>query len=247
MVKKKKKVKKTPKKVVAKKKAAKKKVVKKKATKGKKGGKKGGKKTIQIVYAENYNLHIKKLNIMASHPIMPCSAIAKGRDGAYYAYTEACKVYATYFKACLEARLVIRRITGRSINAEYDESWKDKEGVWHTVKIACVRYEGTWEIMDVETGEKETFDGAGDGNNYIWSCNSAQTVAKKQALLDYFEAAWPQPNDFTELIREEIAGLAAPKFVEQVRKMMPEPGSKDAERLNAEGAMKAIMQFFADY
>lgn len=166
-------------------------------------------------------LHGKKLLILKEIPLMPCSAISKDRQGLMYAHTQATRVYKTYREICLRHGLTTRRIKGATTNIEYPEVfWKD--GVANVVLVKAVLFEGEWEIRDSETGQTETFGGSGIGDNRVWSANSAQTVAKKQALLDYFETAWPQPTDWAKVVRESMEQLKGEEFTKGLKQIMPE-------------------------
>ncbi len=211
------------------KKAVKKKVVQKKAVKRKR----------TALPMKVHGLQAKKLQIMDEIPIMPCSAISKDRQGARYCHTQAAKVYATYRKACSMRGLTIRRVSGLESKAEYQDNRQDLEGKWIIQISICSKYEGVWEIRDSESGESETFCGAGYGDNYVWSCNSAQTVAKKQALLDYFEVCWPEPEDYLAIVKQTFDDLNVDNFKDAFKRVMP-----DKVRA-APNADKVILDFFA--
>lgn len=218
------------------KKRAKKKTAKKKAKKAKK--KKS--KPALVSYAPLYNLHQKKLAIMREIPIMPCTAITKDPQGLRFAHTQAEKVYKIYREACLKRGLVTRRTGGELVNGKTVD-WKPVgRDRWEIVEVSCVRFKGgVWEICDSETGEKETFRGDGDGNNLIWAGNSAQTIAKKQALLDYFEVAWPQPSNHCEVIRKSLQDASPEEFVKAMNMIIPEKIAK------ATGIIKMLDAFFS--
>lgn len=197
----------------AKRKKVKRKVVKKKAVKRKK------RKAVYIPPC--YGLHQKKLEILRVVPIMPCSAIDRDMQGLRFAHTQAEKVYRVYRRECESRGLVIRRIKGTTTNGERPAFIQsDDKRVMKAVP--CVRFEGVWEICDVSTGETETFGGAGDGDNEIWSANSAQTIARKQALLDYFETAWPQPTNWLKLVRDSLEEAGPEEFVKAMKSIVPE-------------------------
>lgn len=65
-------------------------------------------------------------------------------------------------------------------------------------------------IADVETGYVWPFPipGSGMGMNYQYSLNTAQTLAKKQAMLEFFNNSWPQPEEF----RDEVRRVTQNKF-----------------------------------
>lgn len=218
---------------MAKKKIKRKKVVKKKAKKTIKKKAKGkskrknSKKPPVIWLPQNFHLHTAKMKILTDVPIMPCSAISKDIHGLKYAYTQADKVYQVYREKCKENGLVIRRIEGKTTDGTRpDKYWdKDKERfIW--AGVPCVRFEGVWEIEHIASGEKETFGGAGDGDNMTWACNSAQTVARKQALLDYFETAWPQPTDWVEVVRKTIEEMPPKERIQVIEMIIPKEIAK---------------------
>lgn len=219
----------------------KKKKVKKKVKK-KAGKKQTGKKPTTPCKSTALGLHGKKLLILKEIPIMPCSAISKDRQGLMYAHTQATKVYNTYREICLKYGLTTRRTKGVTSNIEYPEVfWKD--GVPNVVLVKAVLFEGEWEIRDSETGQTETFGGSGIGDNRVWSANSAQTVAKKQALLDYFETAWPQPTDWCRVVREALEELKGENFNEALKQIMPAPAY---QILTATQAIKEMLKFYGE-
>lgn len=200
------------------KKTAKKKTVKK--TKKKTAKKKTRKKKVRRSADPLGNLHTKKLLIMKAIPLMPCSAISKDRQGLAFAHTRATEVYNRYREECGKRKLVIRRIEGSIFNQKYIiDTWSEQGR--DTKEIICACFEGVWEITDIESGEKETFGGGGYGDNDVWSANSAQTVAKKQALLDYFEVAWPQPTNLKKIIKQELANLSQEELSEVLQEIIP--------------------------
>ena len=194
---------------------------KKKAKKTtKKKAKKIAKRKRKIILPENYHLHQKKLEILRAIPTMPCSAISKDKQGLMFAHTQAEKVYQVYRRECESRGLVIRRIEGKTTDAKRPELIKLGK-LLENVEVPCVRFEGVWEIEDVKSGEKETFGGAGDGDNDIWSANSAQTIARKQALLDYFETAWPQPTNWINVVQESLASLPPDEQIKAIEEIIP--------------------------
>lgn len=185
-------------------------------------------------------LYGKKLRILKEIPIMPCSALSKDRQGLMFAHTQASQVYNKYREICLKYGLTTRRTKGITSNIEYPEVfWKDGEA--KVVLVKAVLFEGEWEIRDSETGQTETFGGSGIGDNRVWSANSAQTVAKKQALLDYFETAWPQPTDWCKVVRESLEALKGENFTEALKQIMP---PQAYEILTATKAIKEMTEFY---
>lgn len=172
---------------------------------------------------ENYHLHMKKEQIMREVPVIPCTVIQKTRQGFIFAHTQAEEVYNTYREKCEYYGLVVRRIEGRYHEGMCPNMRRDDNG-WHVVKEPCVYYEGVWEICDTDTGEKETFHGAGAGDNNIWSIMSAQTNARKQGLLDYFETCWPQPTDWLQVTQEYLQKLeSATEMKKAIKSLLPAP------------------------
>jgi hypothetical protein len=168
-----------------------------------------------------YHLHLKKEQIMRNVPVMPCTAIQKTRSGFVYAHTQAVEVYNTYREQCELYGLTIKRISGGFREGMSPELVRDESG-WQLIKRPCVFYSGKWRITDTDTGEHEDFVGSGAGDNNIWSVMSAQTNAKKQALLDYFETCWPQPTSICELTNEYLQKLESSEdFKKAVKKLLP--------------------------
>ena len=173
------------------------------------------------VVPHNFYLHTAKQAIMNAVPIMPCSVIKKDRGGRLYAHTQAENVYNVYREKCELHGLVIRKIEGMAYETTRPSFRINKDDVCETIKVPCVRYEGKWEVCHVASGETETFCGAGDGDNEIWSVNSAQTVAKKCGLLDYFEVAWPQPTDWLQTVRESMEELPPAELFKAIQGVIP--------------------------
>lgn len=199
-------------------KKTKKKVTKKKA-------KKSQPKT-KIVYRTRrvkpgrFYLHQAKLAIMDAVPIMPTTVISKDKKGRLFAHTQAEKVYAVYREQTKKHGLVINRIEGRT-ETTTTAIMKYIDKAWNIVEEPCVRYHGTWEITHAASGACEIFHGSGDGCNDIWSVNSAQTVAKKCGLLDYFEVAWPQPTDWLKVIKESVEELPPSELHKALKEIIP--------------------------
>jgi len=189
-------------------------------------------------------LHAKKLEILAAVPIMPCSAISNDWQGLRFAHTQAEKVYQVYRRECVQRGLVIRRVEGHTRSCEIPEIRTDEKGQYQMTRVLAILFEGIWEICDVETGQCEQFGGSGCGRNDVWSANSAQTIAKKQALLDYFETAWPQPTDWLKVIHKSIEEMPPGERVEAYRQIFrPEAWSV----LDATGAVKALTEFYGSF
>lgn len=181
------------------------------------------------------HLHAKKLLIMADAPIIPCSAITKDRYGLMYAHTQAEKIYQLYAEKCREHKLVIRMVDCKIETTKYPDIFREK---WESVE--CVLATCKFEICDTESSETEAFMGAGLGDNAVWSANSAQTVAMKQALIQYFFTAWPQPTDYCAVIRNELAGFDKQQYMDAVKNILPKP-PKD---LPVKDMVKELVEFF---
>lgn len=184
-------------------------------------------------------LHAKKLEILEAVPIMPCSVLGRDWQGSRFAHTQAERVYQIYREECTKRKLVIRRVKGETSDCKISD-W-DSKG--NCVERTGTLFQGVWEIRDNDTGETEEFGGSGQGLNGVWSANSAQTVAKKQALLDYFETAWPQPTDHLKVIRESLAAVPDAEKVEAYKQIF---GSESTtwSIMTATGAVKKMEEFY---
>lgn len=183
-------------------------------------------------------LYAKKLTIMRRVPIMPCSIIGKDRIGRMFAHTQAEKVFARYSKLCQEFGLVISMIEVEMSNGP-QTVYIDPEGT--TTKRECSRAVCKFRIVDTESNQEDYFWGAALGDNAVWSDNSAQTIAFKQALLQYFFTAWPQPTDFVEVVREQLSKLKGENFIKAIQQIMP---VKAHEILTETKALEELRAFF---
>lgn len=184
------------------------------------------------------SLHKKKLEILRAVPIMPCSAIGKDRQGLRYAHTQAEKVFQVYRRESESRGLVFRLVESETTDAHRPDEVKVGEN-WETKAVPCVRFDGKWEVCDTATGQKETFKGSGDGDNEIWSNNSAQTIAFKQGLLMYFFTAWPQPTNWLKLVHDSLKEASPEEFVKAMKSIIPEKISK------ATGIIDMLDAFFS--
>lgn len=184
-------------------------------------------------------LHRKKLLILKEVPKMPCSAFARDKQGLRYAHTQAEKVYAVYREKTEKYGLTIRNIELIVSNIKYTDEVKAGDD-WKNIEVTATLCVGKWEIRDKETGETEKFGGIALGDNYVWSANSAQTVAKKQALLDYFETAWPQPTNWAKLVRESLEEQGT-NMVAALKMILPQ---KAYEIIAATKAIKELEEFY---
>jgi len=174
-----------------------------------------------IIQPERWHLHCAKLLIKKAVPMMPCTSIKRDRNGRLFAHTQAEKVYEAFREQCQIHRLVIRRERGNSFSTTRPSLRFTRDDIWETLDVPCVRFEGQWEICHVDSGEYECFGGTGDGDNEIWSVNSAQTVAKKCGLLDYFEVPWPQPDDWVQAIKNTVEVLPPEEMKEALIEIIP--------------------------
>ena len=132
-------------------------------------------------------LHRKIQLIMDKVPVIEASGYEIDElDNDYY-YTEAATVFEVYTEAMVSVGL-----TFVPIHAETCFE--------HRAYKATV----TYRVTDVDTGAYIDVVGVGLGANGIWSYNSAQTVARKQALLNTFGASYPQPPDTKKDVRKAV-------------------------------------------
>ena len=215
----KKKVNKTVKKTVKKttKKKVKKKVTKKKTTRK------------EPLTFTTHGLDNKKLKIMSEIPFAPCSSFSKDRHGIMFAHTHADKVFHLYYTKCIENRIVISM--PELMMSDIIESGR----------VVGSRAVAKFLIKDADTGETESFMGAGQGDNGVWSDNSAQTVAFKQGLLMYFLNSWPQPESMIDIVKESFETTKGPDMVPQMRQILPK---KVSEILEETGGYQALLDFF---
>jgi len=94
-------------------------------------------------------------------------------EGDEYAFTRAAEVFEAYHGLMEEHGLVM---IPTSCISFHDQGW--------------YRVDMQFELIDCETGYVQRVAGSGLGNNAIWSLHSAQTVAKKQAMLLAFMSSW---------------------------------------------------------
>jgi len=84
------------------------------------------------------------------------------------------------------------------------------QGFSHLVVLAEIYYQ----ITDIETGYSEEAYGSGLGDNQAWGASSAQTLARKQALLSIFNISYPQPAGEREMQIREIKAQAGVALVD---------------------------------
>ena len=188
------------------------------------------------------NLHAKKLEIMGAVPIVPCSAVAKDRQGRMFCHTQAEKIFQVYQEKLIEKKLTIRPVKFEQFDTDYNDGYY-LEGKWQEFKTPCQGVVGTFEITDTDSGQSEQFQGAALGDNAVWSLNSAQTVAYKQAVIMYFFNAWPQPLDYSKVIRDELTLLPFDGLVNMMKQIIPaEQGHKI---LTNKKARDELIDFYA--
>ena len=168
--------KKTPTKKVAKKKArkapARKQAARKRATRTSRA-------TEGPVFSENMlcaAMHRKIMAVRAECPKPPQTGtyIEEGADRTdEYPYTRASEIFATYHELMATHGLDLTPCACTS---------REERG-WYSVDMV-------WQLTDLETGYSELKASSGTGNNSVWGVLSAQTVARKQALLMIFHATW---------------------------------------------------------
>jgi hypothetical protein len=217
------------KKKVAKRKSAKKSATKKAKTKAKKR-----RKAMQYI-----GLQAKKLQILREVPVMPCSALMKDRDGVLIAYTRATEVFNIYRQKLEEQNLstTVDKCKSETVLTEERITTRPDGTVDHYKKYSS-RTHIRLKIKDNETGEEDLTEATALGDNFVWSDNSSNTIAKKQALLMYFETAWPQPLDHVEVVRDSLSELPPTEFKKAVMKMMP------LKYMTNKGAAAALESYF---
>ncbi len=156
-------------------------------------------------------LQSKILQIMGMIPTIECTGQEQSEDGEdMYYYTEAAEVFKVYSKAFVEIGLTFLPISAVTI--------EDRRAYRATV---------TYRLTDVETGQYQDVVAVGLGCNGVWALNSAQTVARKQALLNMFGASYPQPKTAEQVVRKAV-------------KMF-----RPIEALSAGEAMEEMKQYFS--
>jgi hypothetical protein len=63
----------------------------------------------------------------------------------------------------------------------------------------------------------------------------------KQGLIQYFFTAWPQPSDYCEVVKKELAQLKGDDYLKAIKRMLPERLPED---LTSTQAMKELSEFF---
>lgn len=136
-------------------------------------------------------LHNKILKVMELLPEIPCTGeeYDDTQQDIYY-YTEAAAVFKLYTAKMVEVGLTFVPI---SMKTEVDRRFYKAEIIYR--------------LTDPETGQYQDVVAVGLGCNGVWALNSAQTVARKQALLNTFGASYPQPDKAKPNIRKIARGF----------------------------------------
>jgi hypothetical protein len=137
-------------------------------------------------------LQAKILKIMALCKIIKCTGIETieaddPTQNETYHYTEAAEVFRVYSEAMIEVGLTFVPI---NVDAVLD--------------TRAYRATITYRLTDPETGQYQDVVAVGLGCNGVWALNSAQTVARKQALLNTFGASYPQPKTAAQVVRKAV-------------------------------------------
>ncbi|MEE9354752.1 MAG: hypothetical protein V3U75_04105 [Methylococcaceae bacterium] len=170
---------------------AKKKTKKKKKPAKKKAKRKPAKKK-HYALPRPIGLQAKILKIMKLVPTIECTGQEQteartGEDPETYYYTEAAEVFRQYSEAMVEVGLTFVPIT-----------------IVTVLDDRAYRATVTYRLTDVETGQFQDVVAVGLGCNGVWALNSAQTVARKQALLNMFGASYPQPKTAQQVARKAV-------------------------------------------
>ena len=123
--------------------------------------------------------------IAVENPTIECKLVGEDDEGRF-GYTEAAAVFRMYSDAFKKHKVHFYQIFEETI-----------------VCNNCVKSHVIFEIVDIETGYiwPKKAPGSGLGTNGQYSANTAQTLAKKQAMLMFFNCSWPQPEPFTKEVR----------------------------------------------
>lgn len=158
--------------------------------------------------------------IAVENPVIECNLFGEDDEGRY-GYVEAAAVFRMYGESFKNHKVHFYQVDKKT-----------------TVCQNCVLVEAEFEIADIETGYiwPKRIPGSGLGMNWQWSANTCQTLARKQALLDFFNCAYPQPEEFSKEVRRvtqnkfgaanspEAIGDTVKEFFEQYP--VPQKGKK---------------------
>ena len=158
----------------------------KKKTKKKKAKKSAKKKHYAL--PRPIGLQAKILKVMAMLPTIECTGeeYDEGSEDTYH-YTEAAVVFRVYSEAMVKIGLTFVPISIETV--------LDPRAYKATI---------TYRLTDPETGQYQDVVAVGLGCNGVWALNSAQTVARKQALLNTFGASYPQPESEKQKVRKAV-------------------------------------------
>ena len=121
--------------------------------------------------------------------IIKSTGVEEDEQGKYN-YTEAKEVFRIYSDALNRAGLTFMPVD-----------------IATSVDSRFYRATVSYEITDIETGCSTLVQGAGLGCNGVWSLNSVQTVARKQALLNAFGASYGDNDSVKNVVRKQMAGF----------------------------------------
>ena len=105
-------------------------------------------------------------------------------ESEIYYYTEAAEVFKKYSDAFVKIGLTFLPVKIQVI----------MDGRFYRADVQ-------YELTDIETGYSIHVVGSGLGGNGAWSVNSAQTVARKQTLLNAFGCSYNQPESAKKAVK----------------------------------------------
>lgn len=166
---------------------AKKKTTKAKKRTPKKATKKNSaKKTPK--YPQPIGLQAKIRQIMEAVTIIECTGEEYDeKTGETCYYTEAAEVFRVYTEQFIRVGLTFVPV-----------------GIETVLDNRAYKATMTYRLTDTETGQYQDVVAVGLGCNGVWALNSAQTVARKQALLNTFGASYPQPKTAAQVVRKAV-------------------------------------------
>lgn len=139
---------------------------------------------------KSIHLHQKIHTIMKENPQLECDLKGEDDEGRF-GYVEAATVFRMYGKAMAKHNLTFIPIEIKPL-----------------LGSGCVLIKASYQITDITTGWSEVVQSCGLGINGQWACNTAMTLAYKQALLNTFTCSWPQPEEY----REEVQRVSRNAF-----------------------------------
>ena len=145
-------------------------------------------------------LYQKMNDIAKLVPKIECKgAETDGDNEEIYYYTEAAEVFLQYSKAFMQIGLTFLPVKIQVV----------MDGRFYRADIQ-------YEITDVDTGYSIFVVGSGLGGNGAWSVNSAQTVARKQALLNTFGCSYNQPETAKKAVKRLTKGFKVDSVIQVV-------------------------------